>query len=293
MLQDHFKEITLIDVESFEEFISYVKKNKPKVVIFEALNFSYKALRQVKEMFGFDVYVHVHSSFPFLAYDIQAVKMIKDFNRCGIKVIFNSREGLSAFPNNIYLRNIYKATPKDPKTFEGDTINIGCHGSLRHMKNVPIQAVAAIKYADKKGLKINFHVNGTRDDGEAKPILITLNNIFNQTPHSLIKDKWMDHHNFLNHCRELDLGMQVSINETFNLVTADYVTCGLPVVVSREISWVNKDSFAHTTDPSDIASKIDYVLNNRALTLDNQKLLEDHNCAAIDDWMAFIKEQYV
>jgi hypothetical protein len=48
--------------------------------------------------------------------------------------------------------------------------------------------------------------------------------------------------------------MQVSLSESFNIVTADLVTVGVPTVVSPAIYWMPKSFMA---DPTNLASIVD------------------------------------
>jgi hypothetical protein len=78
----------------------------------------------------------------------------------------------------------------------------------------------------------------------------------------------------------MDINMQVSFSETYNIVAADSIAAGVPVVSSTEITFVPKECQASFTDSSDIMSKLRYVYEadldvlNRAghnnLTIDAQ-----------------------
>jgi hypothetical protein len=50
----------------------------------------------------------------------------------------------------------------------------------------------------------------------------------------------MPHEEFKNYIKlNIDLGMQVSFSETYNIVGADVVDCNVPIVVSPEIQWAS------------------------------------------------------
>lgn len=49
----------------------------------------------------------------------------------------------------------------------------------------------------------------------------------------------------------MDVAMQVSFTETFNIVAADCAVRGIPVVVSPEISWA---ATAYQADPTNLGS---------------------------------------
>ena len=56
----------------------------------------------------------------------------------------------------------------------------------------------------------------------------------------------------------MDIGLQVSISETFNIVCADHVYMGIPIVTSKEISWMDT---RWAVDPLDIDQIIKALLN--------------------------------
>ena len=67
----------------------------------------------------------------------------------------------------------------------------------------------------------------------------------NNPKHELVEYDWLTHDDFIDVVQSMDLGMQVSFTETFNIVTADFVNNNIPVVVSKEIPWVNPLFFAN------------------------------------------------
>jgi hypothetical protein len=140
----------------------------------------------------------------------------------------------------LLLQNYYPLSDKIPSyKRSSDDLNIGCFGAIRPMKNHLLQAICAIKFADNKKLKLNFHINSNRCEGKGEPILRNLRALFNNSNHNLIEHTWMDHSEFLKVIASMDISMQVSFSETFNIVTADAVSMNVPVVVSPEISWTN------------------------------------------------------
>jgi hypothetical protein len=53
----------------------------------------------------------------------------------------------------------------------------------------------------------------------------------------MIEHSWMPHDEFKALGATMDLGLQVSFTETFNIVAADLADENVPVVVSTEIGW--------------------------------------------------------
>jgi hypothetical protein len=140
----------------------------------------------------------------------------------------------------------------DQRLKEPGVLNVGCFGAIRPLKNQMIQAIAAIKFADKNGLKLKFHINGNRIEGNGNQVLKNLRNLFSHLEHDLVEAAWMPHSKFLDYVATMDMGMQVSYTETFNIVAADMISQGVPVVTSKEIDWVDSKFYADPNSCDDI-----------------------------------------
>lgn len=143
----------------------------------------------------------------------------------------------------VYLPNYYPAAkrPNDHQPVDTE-LHVGCFGAIRPLKNQLIQAIAAIRYAKETDRRLVFHVNGNRMEGGGEPIIKNIRMLFkNATDGSeLVEHPWMPHQDFLEVLSKMDIGMQVSYTESFNIVAADMVTMNIPVVTSDEIVWINK-----------------------------------------------------
>lgn len=162
----------------------------------------------------------------------------------------------------IFLPNYYPTKrkhhmPKDDEAF----VDIACFGAIRPLKNQLIQAVAAIRYADQIGKQLRFHVNGSRTEQKGDNVLKNLRALFKATGHELVEHDWLPHHEFLRLLTKMDMLLQVSFTETFNIVAADAAVIGLPIVVSPEVEWANPWVKAEPTDSDDIVEKM-YTAND-------------------------------
>jgi hypothetical protein len=192
----------------------------------------------------------------------------------------------------VYLPNYYPSVPRphQSRSHFSEVVNIGCFGAIRPLKNQLIQAIAAIEYADRRDLTLRFHINGNRIEGSGEPVLKNIENLFkNSGRHELIKHPWQPHHQFMHVLAGMDLGMQVSFTESFNIVAADMVTAGIPIITSPEIDWVS--SLFHA-DPTNTSSMVHALC--RANTLGrlgvgyNQFLLNRFSNKAEKRWLEFI-----
>ena len=208
--------------------------------------------------------VRIHSKIPFLAHEGIAIEWIKKYqklmlDRNNLDITFNSKEPIESFErairlNSIYLPNIYEINEVSQNCQKDNyNIHIGCFGAIRPFKNHVIQAMAAMAFGNETGKSISFHINAGRVEQNGESILKNLQNLFKHTPHTLVEHPWMDQKKFLELARNMDIGMQVSLSETYNIVTADMLSQGVLSVVSPEISWV---PFFMQVDPQDMDSMV-------------------------------------
>jgi hypothetical protein len=123
-----------------------------------------------------------------------------------------------------------------------------------------VQAVAAIRFANERGVKLNFHINATRIEGGASPVLKNLRALFEaHAPHALVEHPWLDREPFLKLVSEMDIGMAVSFSETFNITIADFVQMDIPIVASPEVFWVHPSYRANPNDSREITWRLHHV----------------------------------
>ena len=199
--------------------------------------------------------IRLHSEVPFLANEGMAMDWIGEYSKFDNIIIscnspqttkdieFYMSTKLGIKKHIAFLPNFYPQQYKT-KSFnkKGDTIHIGCFGAIRPLKNHLIQAFAAIKFADEIGKKLHFHINCDRVEQKGEPILNNLISMFNHLEHKghkLVHHEWSVREQFIQLCSTMDIGIQISFNETFNIVGADIVSQGVPLVSSPEIPWAN------------------------------------------------------
>ena len=142
------------------------------------------------------------------------------------------------------------------------------------MKNQLIQAIAAIKYADQLGKKLRFHMNGVRTEQNGGNNLKNIKGLFSNTSHELVLHPWLGHEEFLELLANMDICLQVSLTESFNITAADAVSIGVPLVGSSAIRWLPRFSQALPDSVEDIcrvlskAGETMIVLNHSALSLE-------------------------
>jgi hypothetical protein len=190
-----------------------------------------------------------------------------------------------------YLPNIY---PLDPSQYhyrvtDSAHVDVGCFGALRILKNQLEQAIAAMIFSDNIKKKLRFHINLGETEDANSSIYKNLEALFAGTRNSLVTHKWVPHDQFLDTVRQMDLGMQVSFSESFNIVVADFVFCGVPIVVSREVDWMPQWFWASQTTSS-MVDRLGFAWNSRRTNLQRTTwhYLQAYNKAATAAWKTYL-----
>lgn len=299
MLNNNGVKAKLVDVVDNNAIDREVTWYKPTHVIIEALWVTpekFKVLQKLHPKVKW--IVRLHSEIPFLANEGIAIEWIYEYLK--YKNVYLSSNSLKSVEElskllNVpiaYLPNYYPITNASTPDNKRNVINIGCFGAIRPLKNQLIQAIAAIEFGNSIGKTVHFHINGNRIEGKGDPILKNIESLFANNPqHKLIKHEWMNHTDFIRVIRKMNIGMQVSYSETFNIVTADFVNSNVPVVVSPEIFWVADLYKADPNSVDSIVSKLKFVWKTRGLGLHkiNKLKLKSYDAASRDAWLEYFK----
>lgn len=251
-------------------------------------------------------YVRLHSNVPFIANEGMAIDWIKRYlelqwNYPTFQLCCNDERmvndvgrtlGTSLYP--VYAPNIYQPTSEAPfsvqKPERNPFIDIGCFGAIRPLKNQLIQAMAAICLADKLGKVLRFHINVARIEAHGLSVYKNLKALFAGSRHQLMTHGWLDHPDFLKLVAFMDLGMQVSFSETFDIVAADFVYSNIPIVGSFEVTWLDKNYQASTTHMNDIVEHLESAWDGRRHNRQkaNHRGLDQWNHEAREVWEKFL-----
>jgi len=291
-----------------------VSKFKPTICFIEAL---WVVPSKIKELAALhpnvEWVIRLHSMIPFLSNEGMAFEWMNDYielRKEGIKIslscnnpkLFQHLKPLYKYVSytpNVYLPNEKEATFSFDYSAE-NTINIGCFGALRPLKNTVQQAILAIVFADSIEKNLNFHVNVSEHENlVATPILKNLRELFSKTKHNLVEHPWYEHQDFLQLVKAMNFGMQISFSETFNITAADFVYSEVPIVVSNEIKFVTDHCRSDVHDDKKILEAMKDAfynaesdgrlsVSNAKTTTTNLALLNDHNRMAMRDWYKFL-----
>jgi len=248
-----------IDANSIDREVT---THYPDICILEALWVTPKKLGELIRLHPKVKWiVRLHSELPFMANEGIAMDWLGDYIKLdnvfiGINAPRMLREMQVYLGNDrvIYLPNYYTdnlisiSKRKIELLKVKKQLDISCFGAVRPLKNHLVQALAAIEFTESIGKTVNFHINAGRIEMNGSPVLNNLKGLFQQVydrGHRLTMHQWTPQEQFLELCSTMDIGMQVSFSETFNIVSADLISQGIPIVGSNEIPWLS----SHLTHP--------------------------------------------
>jgi hypothetical protein len=282
------KMVEAIDGNSIDALIA---KNRPDRVVIEALWVTPAKMAELRKLWPKVKWViRVHSETPFLAQEGCAVGWIADYLKQGIQVSFNSTktvDDFTALGPVVHLPNYYPLRKPRVAKVPSDTLDIGCFGAIRPLKNQLIQAFAAVRYAQSRNLKLVFHMNGSRIEQNGSNNLKNIQSLLTATGQTLELHPWMEHEEFLELIASMDICLQVSLSESFNIVSADAVSMGVPLIGSDAISWLPKRSRAKVDSSDSIVSAMERA--DKTAVIMNHAALTEYLEYAVEVWNGWIK----
>ena len=205
-------------------------------------------------------------------------------------------------PNIISTKKTSRRHQKEDYSKEKGHIDIGCFGAMRLLKNQCFQALCAIQAADKLGKILKFHItiNPTASSypydavSDRDPISNNLKELFKNSRHELVIHEWLSQDDFKELIHEMDLGLQISFTESFNIVSADFVNNDRLIIVSDAIYWLSPIMHVSTTDYESVVNKILFMYRQRNNDKFKESLKEDlerYNKVAKKEWISYLKKK--
>jgi len=284
MLVDSGVDSHLVEVTDNNDIDREVTKYKPEIVVIEAFWVVPPKFDVLSKLHPNVTWVvRLHSEIPFLANEGVAMEWMQDiFDIPNVILGFNSLKTVRdvskffevKFPLRrnhihkkiIFLPNYYPVGKHNTKYVfdKKGVVDVGCFGAIRPMKNQLIQAFAAIEFARKNYVGLNFHINAQRVE-RGDNALRNIRALFAELPadYQLVEHDWLNHEDFIKLVRKMDIGLQMSFSETFNIVAADFVSNGVPFVGSKEIPFLFPLFIADPTDVADIVKKMGTSLRRK------------------------------
>ena len=189
----------------------------------------------------------------------------------------------------VCLPNLYPVKKIKSKVWDGkSTIKIGAFGAIRPEKNFMTAAAGAMAIHSILNVPIELHMSTGGGGCKSTTLPAITEMTENVEGVKLIRHDWETWDKFIKLISEMDLLIQVSYTESFNMVTADGVSVGVPTVISPVIYWGPKSWMANPDDSLDVAN-----VGISLLTIDQEHIgydaLNEHNTKAVHKWLDFLE----
>jgi hypothetical protein len=190
-----------------------------------------------------------------------------------------------------WLPNLYfleSASPVYRRPWAGCSLNIGSFGAVRPLKNTLNAVAAALQLHNDMHIPVKFHFSVARVE-IGSTVVRAIDAMVKGVPDfHLIKDDWYQWPDFRQIIRRMDILMQVSYSESFNMVTADGAAESIPSVVSDAIDWAPSDWKAEVDDTLSITRVANNLLNNMHSGAAGFKALLASNVTGLRSWLKWL-----
>jgi len=247
--------------------------------------------------------VNCHSNVGFLQADSNGVQVFKELLHAehgswNLHIAGNSEKFVrwvhDTFEANCqHLPNLYyldHTAREMPPMYSGGVLKIGAFGATRPLKNLMSAAAAAMELASQMRVDLQFWISGGREDGGG-PMLRAIRKLFEgESTRRLHEAHWAPWPEFkTKFVRPMHLLMQPSYTESFNMVTADGISMGVPSVVSHAIDWVPAHWQANADDVFDLTRVARALIHDKHAARDGLRALEVHNDTGLRAWLAYLQ----
>lgn len=249
--------------------------------------------------------VTCHSNWAFLQTEPAAIRLIREemdleqfkhnFHVAGnSKRYCDSAIGAYGMPVT-YLPNMYYLDDTAERvqrrwSDNGGTVRVCMFGAPRKQKNMATGMIGILNAQRILGVNMEVWVNSGRNDGgEATNILNALRAMTDGVPRVTLKYlPWMAWPEFRRFARSCDAGVQCSNSETYNIVTADLASGGIPSVVSNAVTWAPDEWQADPDDGVAVGKALVNVLRDPDAGRRGLEALAAHNSDSLAAWTRYL-----
>ncbi len=244
-----------------------------------------------------------HSNLPFLQYDGKGPQLLRESYRLAVGVsnfraVGNCRR-YTGFVSRTYgspcwfLPNLYdlgnKTAHPHRRPMQNGPLRLGAFCATRQLKNLMSAVGAGLEVGNRLNRDVEIWISSGRDGTHAKPILQGMYALVDGLPWAKIVDNgWKSWPDFRTTIRSMDLLLQPTFSETFNVVTADGIAEGVASVVTSAIDWAPQSWWANPDDVQDIADKAIALLNDSFAPQTGLQYLQDYINSGVGEWKNYL-----
>ena len=191
----------------------------------------------------------------------------------------------------VCLPNLYPAGEGvRSKVWPGGPLKIGAFGAIRPEKNFMCAAAAATLMQKRLNVPVELHMSSGGEHCQSTTLDAISQMVENLPDFKLIRHHWEIWDKFIGRVAAMDVLLQVSYTESFNMITADGISRGVPVVVSPVINWAPASWKADPDDVTDIAQTGCRLLQEDQGGL-GSAALQTHNERGVRNWLDYLAQK--
>jgi hypothetical protein len=241
-----------------------------------------------------------HSNIGFLQVDPNAFRLLREGaeleqNAANFHIGANAQKFQTWWTSTYQTRmlvfgNLYPfSSIRHKPAWHGGTLRIGCFCAIRPLKNILTAAAAALECGTRlRPDSLEFYISGGRPEGGVG-VVAAIQQMYAGVPRAkLIQNHWQNWPEFLATVGAMDLLLQPSYTESFNMVTADGIARGVASVIGEAIDWAPRNWEASTDSASDMANKAIALLHDPNAVEEGVTALVKHNNEALANWKQFL-----
>jgi hypothetical protein len=300
-LNERGYETKVVGIAKYQDIDTVIREYKPTHIVISAPWVPVHYVRYVVSKHPSVQFAIVcHSNVGFLFADTNGIKNFRayfdiqkeyrNFHIAGNSkkfqtwVIKSYRVSCLCLPNLYYLTNDTKV-----KKHHDHILKLGCFGATRPLKNLMTSAGAALEISTRLRKPVEFWISSGRTETGAFGVRSAVEALLKDTAVTIVENFWQPWWDFRKTVASMDLLLQVSYTESFNMVTADGIAEGVPSVVSEAISWCPKSWIANVDDCDEIASCAIELLRNPKAIVEGRRMLRKYVSVGIEEWEEFFK----
>lgn len=192
----------------------------------------------------------------------------------------------------LLLPNLYLVERRRTKRWSKRVLKIGALGAIRPEKNLMTAAAAAVAMHSILNVPVELHMSTGGENCRCMTLSAIEQMVADLPNFKLIRHHWNFWDEFIKLIGKMDLVIQVSYTESFNMVTADAISQRVPVVVSPPIYWAPRQWKSDPDNAMNVARRGIRLLRNDQGFRGADALLR-HDKDSLQYWLGFLRNRFL
>lgn len=192
----------------------------------------------------------------------------------------------------LLLPNLYPVERRDGKNWNPSAtsgLKVGVLGAIRPEKNFMTAAGAVVEMYSRLQIPTELHMSTGGENFRSMTLTAIEQMVADLPEFTLIRHHWDYWDRFIKLIASMDLIIQVSYTESFNMIVADGISQGVPAVISPPIYWGPKEWMSNPDNATEVAQKGLDVLSEKQGTRGSDALIA-HDEKNVIHWFDFLRK---